>query len=323
MSRPIHLRRALRRATLVPTLAVLAIGVAAAMPAADRPPAVEQPAQRESVKAAADRTAEAIRPRRHPAAVAAEQAFFASLVHGAMPPQEALAPLLGAFASDPQDARTCLLLGAHYLRLASMSGDHDASAIADLMLAERFLLRAHELDPADARSQAFLAPVQLALASIERAGEARRAEVLAELDRAYREDPAFSSFVVAMIGYQSPRQSALFARGLEALRAVQSNGCEEGDATCANGPRWPHNVEGYLAFFADYELKAGNPERARLLLDEVARGDSFATWPYRDFVTRRLADFDADAQRFSDDDPANDPPTAVLVRGCAACHREG
>jgi hypothetical protein len=260
---------------------------------------------------------------RHPAAVAADQAFFASLVHGALPAEEVLPPLLGAYAADPGDARTSLLLGTHYLRLAAM-GQHgrDPHAITHLMLAERFLERACRLDPADSRIAAFLVPVQLALAEIERAGEARQAELVGELWQAYETDPEFNGFTVAMLGYQSPRGSEAFVRGLEALRGVQEKGCAEDDATCRNAPRWPHAVEGYLSFFADYELKAGEPQRARLLLDELREQPAYASWPSREMVEQRLVSFDEHTARFADGDPANDPPTAVLARGCAACHRQ-
>jgi hypothetical protein len=260
---------------------------------------------------------------RHPAAVAADQAFIASLVQGALPAEEVLPPLLGAYAADPGDARTSLLLGTHYLRLAAM-GQHgrDPRAIAHLMLAERFLEHARRLDPADTRVAAFLVPVQLALADVERAGEERQAELVGELWRAYEADPEFNGFTVAMLGYQSPRGSEPFVRGLEALRAVQEQGCAEGDVTCGNAPRWPHAVEGYLSFFADYELKAGEPRRARLLLDELREQPEFSSWPYREMVEQRLASFDEHAARFADEDTENDPPTAVLARGCAACHRQ-
>ncbi len=299
----------LRWAALVAVLAAIAATV---------PAAVMDPADYTAAPAAAER---------HPAAVAAEEAFFGSLVHGALPAEEVLPPLLGAYAAAPGDPRTSLLLGTHYLRLAAMGQGSDPQAIAHLMLAERFLLSAGRLAPEDDRIASFLVPTQLALASIERvsstASEARQAELVGELMRAYEADPAFNSFTVAMIGYQSPRDSQLFTLGIEALRAVQESGCAEGDATCNNAPRWPHAVEGYLSFFADYELKAGEPQRARLLLDEVRSVPGFASWPYRELVDERLASFDDHARRFADGDEANDPPTAVLASGCAACHRNG
>lgn len=258
---------------------------------------------------------------RHPAAAGAEQAFFAAFNQGAMPPEQALTPLMGAYATDPVDPRTNLLLGATHLWIAAKSQKRDPRVIENLLLAERFLERAQELAPDDARIATFLTPVRLSLNDIERRGQ--RDEILAALWDAYDREPEFNSFMVAMLGFQSPRDSETFRRGLEALHQVDATGCAADDPTCRNTPHWPHNVEGFVSFYADYEMKAGHREAARRLLTEVTEEPSFAAWPYRDQVEERLADFDGYAARFGDDDPANDPQPVALSRGCAACHRAG
>lgn len=258
---------------------------------------------------------------RHPAAVGAEQAFFAAFNHHAMPPEQVLTPLMGAYASDPADPRTNLFLGATHLWIAAKSRGRNPRVIENLLLAERFFERAQTLAPDDPRIASFLTPVRLSLDGIERRG--RRDEIVRDLWAAYARDPAFNSFGVALLGFQSPRGSEDFRRGLEALRAVEAAGCEDGDPTCRNTPRWPHNVEGFVSFYADYELKAGNREAARRLLDEAVAEPSFASWPFRDVVEARLADLDGHAARFADDDPDNDPQPAAIARGCAACHLAG
>lgn len=313
--------RAVATAALLLALVVAAIVVPAAVPAAVAPP--EAGAASPSDPAAAEvPTGPPSEAQRHPAALAAEQAFFASFVHHGPSAAEVVAPLLGAYASDPDDPRTHLLLGANYLRMAARGGNGDPTALEHLVLAERFLDRAAELAPDDHRIASFLVPVRLALAEVEGRDERHR-DLVGDLMAAYEADPAFNSFSVAMLGYQSPRGSAMFERGLAALRRVEAMDCEGEDPTCGNGPRWPHAVEGYLSFFADYELKAGEPERARHLLDEMRSRPSYESWPYRELAEARLASFDEHAERLADTDPDNDPGTVVLQRGCAACHRAG
>jgi hypothetical protein len=145
-------------------------------------------------------------------------------------------------------------------------------------------------------------------------------ELLAELEQ----DPAFHSFSVALLGFDEPRGGAAFERGLQALRTVDSD-CGQDDPTCRNTPRWPHNVEAYLTFFADYELKAGEVERARLLLVEAQATPSFSRWPRAAEVGDRLQNLEQYARLFQDEDPGNDPPSIFSgTRGaCGSCHWAG
>ena len=105
---------------------------------------------------------------RHPAAVGAEQAFFAAFNQGAMPAEQALTPLMGAYATAPDDARTNLLLGLNHLWIAASSDRKDPRVIEHLILSERFLERAQVLAPDDRRIPSWLVPVELSMAGIER-----------------------------------------------------------------------------------------------------------------------------------------------------------
>lgn len=257
-------------------------------------------------------------PARHPAAVAAEEAFFAAFVGGG--PREApLVPLLGAWAAAPDDARTNLLLGLDHLWIAAEGEDRDPRLIEHLLLAELFLTRARELDPADERIASWLMPARLALADLRRdpaAAAAAREELLA----AYRRDPAFHGFTVAMLGFGHRAGTPAFARGLAALDEVAASGCAEGDPTCENRRRWPHNVEAYLTFSSDYRLKAGDREGAAALLAEAGALPSYAEWPFRGEAEARLAALDERAALYANADPADDPPSLFASHGCRSCH---
>jgi hypothetical protein len=259
---------------------------------------------------------------RHPAAVGAEQAFFAAFNQGAMPAEQALTPLMGAYATAPDDARTNLLLGLNHLWIAASAERSDPRVIEHLILSERFLERAQELAPDDRRIASWLVPVELSMAEIERRPGGREA-IVADLHAAFEEDPAFHSFTMAFLAWDSANGSPEFQVGRAALHQVLAMDCAKDDPSCQNAPRWPHNVEGFLAFFADYELRAGNRELARGLLDMTQQQPTYAEWPYRGYVETRLAEFDDHAARFADDDPENDPKTVVVAEGCAGCHLGG
>ncbi len=263
-------------------------------------------------------------PPRAAAAAGAEEHFFRVFNHGKWSEREApLRDLMIAWLTDPNDARTALLLGLQHLWLAAEGDRTNPRIVEHLLLAEDFFTRAQELDPSDRRIPSWLVPTRLALADLERQPERREAlvgELLAELER----DPAFHSFSVALLGFDEPRGGAAFERGLQALRTVDSD-CGQDDPTCRNTPRWPHNVEAYLTFFADYELKAGEVERARLLLVEAQATPSFSRWPRAAEVGDRLQNLEQYARLFQDEDPGNDPPSIFSgTRGaCGSCHWAG
>lgn len=259
---------------------------------------------------------------RAPVAMMAEKAFFENFNGGGPDRAASLRLLMAAYATDPRDARTCLLLGLNHLWLAS-EGDHsDPRVIENLILSERFLAEAQRLDPSDRRIPSWLVPVRLSLTQITREPE-KREEMQRELLAAYAEDPVFHSFTVALLGFGAPRGSQDHTRGLEALRRVDP-GCEETDPSCRNEPRWPHNQEGFMTFQADYELKAGHPDRAREILAEVQKVPGYASWKFRGEVEERLKNLDQYAKLYADEDPKNDPRTLVAGGSgisCQSCHR--
>ncbi len=233
----------------------------------------------------------------------------------------ALNDLRIAFFSNPSDPRTALLLGLNYLWLVAERDPTDPRTIDFLVLAEHFLERAQRLAPDDYRIPSWLVPTQQGLASID--GDAVRAEELeAALLAAYAEDPDFHSFSVALAGFGSPRGSEQFSRGLRALRS-SNTACPDDDPTCDNRPRWPHNLEGYLTFAADYELKAGNRDAARRLLREVQATPDYPSWPYRGEVEDRRANLALYADLYANTDPTDDPPALVINsrHSCQVCHR--
>ena len=260
-------------------------------------------------------------PVRHPMAASAEAEFFAALNDNPTEPESAVSTLLTAYAIDPGDASTSLWLGLNHLWLAAEGDRRDASAIADLYLAEEFLARAQELNPTDVRIPSWLIPTRQALASIEQRYEDLPA-LLDEMLAAYESDPNFHSFSVGLQSFDAEAGSERFEQGLRAMR--DAAGCvNSDDLTCGNTARWPHNVEGFLVFLADFELKAGQPERARAVLDTVVGHPDFETWPHRQHALDRLAHLDDLAARYANDDEDDDPQGLFAASNgiaCQACH---
>ncbi|MEL7058801.1 MAG: hypothetical protein AAGN46_02125 [Acidobacteriota bacterium] len=256
---------------------------------------------------------------RHPAAIAAERSFFEAFDRGERSP-EILRPLAQAWAMAPADARTNLLLGLAHLWLVAESDRTEARIIEHLLLADSYLVRAARLDPSNGRMASWIAPTRIALAQLEGDEEAAAA-ALESLREAYADDPNFHSFTLAMLAFGAPRDSPRFAEGLKALRTVAGSTCHDDDPSCRNTPRWPHNREAYLTFTADFELKAGHPERAVQLLELAMEMPGAEDWPYRSEASYRLDAAPQLAALYADDDPLNDPPSLIETHACTACHQ--
>jgi hypothetical protein len=258
---------------------------------------------------------------RAPVARGAESQFFQTFNGGGPDPAAPLTLLMAAYATDPKDARTNLLLGLNHLWLAAEGGHSNPRTIEDLILAERFLARAQSLAPGDDRIASWLAPARMSLAGIEREPE-RRQEIYGQMLAAYGKDPDFHSFSVGLLGFSGPRDSREFQGGLEAVR--RTAGCGAGNDDCQNRPRWPHNREAFKTFRADYELKAGHPDRAAELLRAVQAEPDYPAWPFRRKVEDRLKNLDAYGKLYANDDPGDDPPMLMALEGgiaCQSCHR--
>ena len=248
-----------------------------------------------------------------------EETFFRALNHDPKLRPQAHKQLVGSYARNANDPRTTLLLGLTHLWTAAEGDRTNPERIENLLLAKHYLERAEKLAPADRRIASWLVPVKMNLAQLERNGEARQ-RLWTEMLAAYKEDPNFHSFTVALLSYGRPRGSADFKRGLDALRATE--GCNEtADVSCGNRPRWPHNQEGFLAFQADYELKSGNVAEARALLEEVKRIPEYATFAFPQEIEDRLANLETYAALYANADAGDDPPT--IINGemtCQVCH---
>jgi hypothetical protein len=246
-----------------------------------------------------------------PPVSAAEAAFFAALVEGAAPPDAILRPLLLDALQRPGAGRPFLLLGLAHLWIAAEGERDDPGLLEHLVLAEAWLARCAERDPAEDRLPSWRVPVRLALA--EAFGDATPpAELRAPLVEAARRDPGFHGFALGLIGYHRSPDSAEFRDGLAALRRTLET-LDPADPSVRNEARWPHNREGFLLLAADYERRAGEAERASALLERIEAVEDFEAWPFRAEVARRRQAWSAGA---------GIPDAQWMPRNsCAVCHR--
>ncbi len=258
---------------------------------------------------------------RHPRAAEAESLFFLALNHDASLRQAAIDALTEAVAADPADGATNLWLGLAHLWVLAEDGGEAWTLLDDAILARHFLSRAASLRPEDTRIPSWLCAAELVIADLERDAPAAAA-AHAALARAYADDPTFHAVSVGILRWNAPRDSDAFAEGLAAMRSALVG--DPDDPSALNAPRWPHNVEGFLLAMADYELKAGNRQRAAAMLTAARERPGYDSWPYRHLAEERLADLHGRARRLADADPANDPPFILGRAGgvaCVVCHR--
>ncbi len=258
---------------------------------------------------------------RHPLAVKAEASFFATFNGNPKVKTAPLRDLMTAYAVSPEDARVNLLLGLNHLWLAAEGDRTNPTTIDHVILAEHFLARAQKLDPSDRRIPSWLTPARLSLAGLNK-DENKREESLRDLEAASAEDPNFHSFTLALLAVSAAPKSPELLHGLAALRATTGACAGNEDPSCENRPRWPHNREAFRTFFADYELKAGNVDRARELLIRTQQDPDYSRWRFKNEVEDRLKNLDTYAALYANADPGDDPPHLMATGGfmCQSCH---
>jgi hypothetical protein len=256
----------------------------------------------------------------------AERVFFGALTRKPEMRGEALRVLAEAVRRVPNDGATNLWLGmAHLWAAAEAQGEPgaggDAGAMGHAIIAEHYLARAQRLRPADGRIAGWLGAVRLGIAE----GEGDAAAVKAAMDglrTAFKADPCFQSVALGTVLFEHPRGSAEFKEGLGAMRAALA--CAAEDPSAQNAERWPHNVEGFCLAMAQYELKAGNRQRAETMLMVAQGKESYARWPRRGLVEDQFERVKEAIAAYADGEPGNDP-VMVLSTGsgvsCLVCHQ--
>jgi tetratricopeptide (TPR) repeat protein len=288
------------------------------------------------------------------AAVHAADARFWATLHeadyGAYP--EALAAVEAAVAVAPEDPVQNAHLGwLHIWHLAEAGNFAAAGNVAagpqamsmDLESAHRYFKRAVELDPAEARYFGFYATTLVVRsASADDASASRRAD--RALARAVRMWPEFNLFTAGYIHSSDPYDGREYAVALARMwrnldvcvgRRVSRRHPELAQyaslattvgpkRACWNSTIAPHNLEGFFLNFGDMLVKNGDVAVARTMYANARLSSTYAEWPYRDVLERRIRAADANVAGFRDSMPAGSPEAQMMLRSnfaCMGCHR--
>ncbi|HEY8518342.1 MAG TPA: hypothetical protein VIS07_22745 [Candidatus Binatia bacterium] len=253
-----------------------------------------------------------------------------------------IAALDDAVARDPQDGVSAFYAGTMRLwRLTQLRGApqpdlvemaHEAQAMLE------HLETARALRPQSEHAAAFLGVAQVTVGSY--VGDESRVEygraVLADavplhpvyvngvraitLGALPRSHPAFADAVAAMEA--TIEGCGLVASGEDGLGFVHPEGTQpSARRMCNNLGVVAHVWEGILLTFGDIAVKQGDARRARALYASARSAPNSDTWTLRELLDERIAQADARAALYLDDDPSNDPKTWMEGdKICTGCH---
>lgn len=268
---------------------------------------------------------------------------YAALVagdHDALP--AVIAALDDAVARAPEDGVSAFYGGTMRLWRLTRLREAPQPDLAQMALEAQTMLRlledARALRPESEHVAAFLGVAQVSVGQFI-GDESRIERGRAVLEEAVPLHPVYVNGVRAITLGALPRSHPAFSDAVAAMQAVIA-GCglvasgEEGFSfaypegpqpsarrMCNDSGIVAHVWEGIFLTFGDIAVKQGEPARARALYANARSAPSFATWTLRDLLDERIAQADARAALYLDDDPGNDPKTWMEGdRICTGCH---
>lgn len=135
-----------------------------------------------------------------------------------------------------------------------------------------------------------------------------------------RSNPAFADAMPAM--QATIAACGLVPSGAHGLTFAYPDGLQPSERrVCNDRGIVAHVWEGIFLTFGDILAKHGDAARARELYANARSAPDFASWTLRDLLAERIAQADARAALYLDEDPGNDPTTWMEEnRVCTGCH---
>jgi hypothetical protein len=94
---------------------------------------------------------------------------------------------------------------------------------------------------------------------------------------------------------------------------------------CWNSWIAPHNFEGFFLNMGDMLVKKGDPATARNVYSQAKLGKTYASWPYRDVLERRIGEAEANVLIFQKPAPKSAKANVRMMGdsafSCMACHQ--
>ncbi|MFT3835686.1 MAG: hypothetical protein QM723_01645 [Myxococcaceae bacterium] len=276
----------------------------------------------------------------------ANEHFWAAL-HGGRYEElpDVIEHLQRAYVTDPTDAKSAAHLGfAHIWRVSERARSTERRAVItqDLVLSEYYFHDAVEMTQ-DPRFEGFLAGSQLAVGTVFKS-ERKVREGYFRMKDAVSRFPEFNLFARSYSAVTQPVDSERFKQGLADFWA-NIDYCLDGKLdhahpdyaplmslatttgpkrVCWNGWIAPHNHEGFALAFGDLLVKAGQLEQAKVMYANAKLSSTYALWPFREVLEKRLEQIDENAQLFrqpEDQIPVERKTMFASTMNCVGCHQ--
>ncbi|MEI7443496.1 MAG: hypothetical protein WCK28_01275 [Burkholderiales bacterium] len=270
-------------------------------------------------------------------------AVFWSTLHGGRYDDigRALEIQTAAYLENPNDAVTAARAGwLHVWRLAESArlAKVPATITNDATMARRYFEEANRLDPNEARYLGFLGSLVSTEGTIHRDERAiRRGYYL--LRDAVDAWPEFNLFTAGYTLSRLPADSGRYREALEMqwrtldlcagttvdrrtadFSAAMPNQTTEGPKrACWNSAIAPYNFEGFFLNMGDMLVKAGDPAVARRVYAQAKLSPTYAGWPYRAELERRIDEAEANVAGFRAG--TGTPMMGRSAYACMACHQ--
>jgi hypothetical protein len=288
-----------------------------------------------------------------PAAREAEAAFWTAL-HGGRYEDigTVLEKMQAVYLQHPEDGRTAARLGfLHIWRLGESArlATVPATITDDMSLARRYFDEATKLAPNDPRFRGFLASTELGEGSIHHDEKLTRTGFFAMND-AVHAWPEFNLFtrgyVMSRLPWDSERYRDAVDDQWENLDVCVDAKVDRATAdfspymrldtkvgwkrACWDSWVAPHNLEGFFLNMGDMIVTAGDPKTARNVYAQAKLPASYAKWPYKDVLERRIAQADENVALFRAPAKRSAQSAAEKERrimletafSCTGCHQE-
>jgi hypothetical protein len=258
---------------------------------------------------------------------------------------ETLDLLTAAYLENPNDAETAAHIGfLHTWRISESARQEKAppTITDDVILAHKYFAEAVQLAPKDTRYQGFLAGTELIEGTIHKDEKLTRRGYFDLMD-AKDAWPEFNLFTAGYVmsglpvtesryddavayqwetldrcaGEDVDRKSGSFAKYM-ALETKEGT-----KRVCWNSWIAPHNFEGFFLNMGDMIVKQGDVATARNIYAQARLSKTYATWPYREVLEKRIEETDANVVRFRKPPRTEKerPMMGASAFSCMGCHQ--
>jgi hypothetical protein len=258
---------------------------------------------------------------------------------------QALNALTAAYLETPTDAVTAAHIAwLHNWRTAERArlDSVRATITDDSLVARRYFEEAVALNPADARTQGFLAGHIMIEGALHQDEKLTREGYYMLLD-AIDAWPEFNLFTAGYVMSRLPADSPRFQEGLEwqwrtlevciegkidranpdYFRHMDAENREGKKRACWNSWIAPHNLEGFFLNMGDMLVKAGDWQTAQKIYANAMQVDEYASWPYQTVLEQRIEQAQANVALFNAPDDTVNPRMMIdSAFACMACHQQ-